>query len=613
MTRIQSSNPLLTSHASARIPRRASSVLALSISLALSGCFLDGNSSSSDGGSSGSGSTASTASNNSSSSGNSSTNSNGSTTPPVMTIPPTPPVEQVPAGPTTEGDARRYLMQAAFGPTEAAVTEVMQKGPRLIMEEEFAKAGAGYQALQPTLPNVCANNPPANCERDNLTAFPLQRQFFQNAVSGSDQLRQRMAWALSQIVVASMGDVPTTHAMRNFQQMLMQNAFGNYKDILMAATLSPTMGTYLDMANNAKADPARGMEPNENYARELLQLFSIGEVMLNPDGTPQLDAQGKPVATYDQAVIEEFARVFTGWTYPPRPGQNSTFPNPPYYEGNMVAFVAQHDTGEKTLLGGTKLPAGQTPQKDVEDAINNVFNHSNVGVYVGKQLIQMLVTSNPTPAYVSRVTAAFNNNGQNVRGDLKAVLRAILLDPEARGDTKTDVNYGKLHEPVLMITSLVRALGGATDGVYPITHATAMGQPPFDSPTVFNFYPPDYQAPGSGILGPQFKIVQSTTSIARANFVHNLLIASNENVAPVASVTGATGTQTNSSTLNALAANPAALVDRVAVLIGNNALSAQEKAAIVQAVNAVAAANTAQRVRTAIYLVTNSPQAQVTK
>ncbi len=599
MTRNLSVNHSLTTFAPTQFTRRATSTLALSISLALGGCFLDSDSGGDSGGSSG----ASTAS---------SSNNNTSPTQPVMTIPATP-VAQVPAGPTTEGDARRYLMQAAFGPTDAAVTEVMQKGARLMMEEEFGKPGMGYQPLQPTLRTVCNTNPPPNCNRDNLTAFPLQRQFFQNAVSGGDQLRQRVAWALSQIVVTGMGDVPTTHAMRNFQQMLMVNAFGNYRDILMEATLSPTMGTYLDMANNAKADPARGLEPNENYARELLQLFSIGEVMLNADGTPQLDAQGKPIPTYDQAVIEEFARVFTGWTYPTRPGQTARFGNPEYYEGKMIAFAAQHDTGEKTLLGGTKLAAGQTPEKDVDDAVNNVFNHANVGPYVGKQLIQMLVTSNPTPAYVGRVTTAFNNNGAGVRGDLKAVLRAILLDPEARGDSKADDNYGKLQEPVLMISSLLRALGGATDGVYPITHATNMAQPPFDSPTVFNYYPPDYQAPGAGILGPQFKIVQTSTTLARANFVHNLLVTSNEVVAPVTSVTGSTGTRTNSATLNTLAANPAGLVDRVTVLVGNNQLSAQEKAAIVQAVNAVAANNAAQRVRTAVYLVATSAQSQVNK
>jgi uncharacterized protein (DUF1800 family) len=587
----------------APFPRRAATVLALAISAMLSGCLFDDGGG--DSGSSGSSTTAST-------SGNSSGNPNNTATPPQMTIPGGP-VQQVPAGPTTEGDARRFMQQATFGATDAGVQEVMQKGPRLVMEEEFGKPGMGYQPMTAVLPNVCNNNPPPNCQRDNLTAFPLQRQFFQNAVSGGDQLRQRMAWALSQIVVVSMGDVPTAHAMRNFQQMLMLNAFGNYKDILTAATLSPTMGTYLDMANNAKADPARGLEPNENYARELLQLFSIGEYMLNDDGTRKLDPTGKPIPAYDQETIENFAKVFTGWTYPQRPGQSATFPRQPYYEGNMVAIPAQHDTTSKTLLLGTVLPANQTAEKDVEDAVNNVFNHPNVGPYIGKQLIQMLVTSNPTPAYVGRVTAAFNNNGQGVRGDLKAVLRAILLDPEARGDVKADANYGKLAEPVLMLTNLMRGLGGATDGVFPITGATNMAQPPFDSPTVFNYYPPDYPAPGTDILGPQFKIVQTSTTLARANFLHDFLNTRNEVVAPVTSVPGATGTRTNSATLNPLAATPAALVDRVAQIFGNSTLSAAEKGAIVTAVNAVPANNAAQRVRTAIYLVKTSAQYQIAK
>ncbi|MFN0298964.1 MAG: DUF1800 family protein [Burkholderiales bacterium] len=507
------------------------------------------------------------------------------------------------------------MEQSSFGPTAAGVQDVMQKGPALALAEQLVKPATTY-AVMPVVDvdpaKQCPNNN-AVCLRDGYSVYPLQRTFFANAIAAQDQFRQRVAFALSQIIVVSGATIDPAYAMRNFQQMLMQNAFGNFKDILTEATLSPVMGAYLNMVDNVKADPVKGTEPNENYAREFLQLFSVGEFLLNPDGSRKLDAQGKPMNTYDQDTIENFAKVFTGWTYPPLPGAVSRFPNPQYFEGKMVAVPAQHDMTAKTLLGGTVIPANQTPQKDVEDAVNNVFNHPNVGPYIGKQLIQFLVTSNPSPEYVVKVATAFNNNGQGVRGDLRAVLRTIMLDPEARGDTKTDPNAGKLREPVLYMTNLLRALDGTTDGVYLIDKAIAMGQPPFESPTVFNYFPPDYVPPGTDILGPEFKIMHTSTVLSRANFVNELLVTRNEVVAPVANVTGATGTKTNSATLNAAAANPATLVDQVTALFGNNPLSAQEKAAIVTAVTAVPAANAVQRVRTAIYLVVTAAQVQIAK
>jgi len=599
-----------------RVARRSASLLAIAVSAALAGCLFDG------GGSSGDASSASSMNGTGSTSTPSNAGSSptpgaqpGTTPAPVVTIPGGNVPSDVKAQPTSAGDAKRFLEQASFGPTEAAVQEVMQKGPALVVAEEFVKPGMGMQPMTPVDMDPrkqCPDNNAA-CLRDAYSAFPLQRQFFQNAITGSDQLRQRVAFALSQIVVVSANTIDPTYALRNFQQILLQNAFGNYRDILMEATLSPVMGAYLNMVNNVKADPARGTEPNENYARELLQLFSVGEFQLNPDGTRKLDPAGKPLNTYDQDTIENFARVFTGWTYPPRPGTASRWPNPQFFEGKMVSFAAQHDTGAKTLLNGTALPAGQTPEKDVEDAVNNAFMHPNVGPYIGRQLIQYLVTSNPSPAYVARVSAAFDNNGQGVRGDMKAVIRAILLDAEARGEPKTDANAGKLRDPVLFMTALARGLGGNTDGVYFIERATSMGQPPYESPTVFNFYQPDYAPPGLDVLAPEFKIMQTSTVLARANFVHDLLIARNEQVAPVNNVQGATGTRVNSTPFNALAANPAGLVDRLATLFTSGDLTAAEKAAIVTAVTTVPANDAARRVRTAIYLLVTSAQAHVVK
>ncbi len=596
--------------------RRAATTLALAVSTALTGCFLD-----SGGGDSGaSASTGTPASSNSP--GTPTPSPSPSPAPGTGVMPPpnfTPPGGNMPgdvqAQPTSAGDARRFMEQSTFGPTTAGVQDVMQKGAALALAEQFVKPATTY-AVMPAVDvdprKQCPDNN-AVCLRDGYSAQPLQRALFANAIAGQDQLRQRVAFALSQIIVVSANTIDPAYAMRNFQQILMQNAFGNFKDILMAATLSPVMGAYLNMVDNVKADPVKGTEPNENYARELLQLFSVGEFMLNPDGSRKLDGEGKPINTYDQDTIENFAKVFTGWTYPPRPGAVSRFPNPQFFEGNMVAFPAQHDTTAKTLLGGAVIPANQTPQKDVEDAVNNVFNHPNIGPYIGKQLIQFLVTSNPSPEYVVKVATAFNNNGQGVRGDMKAVLRTILLDPEARGDTKTDPNAGKLREPVLFMTNLLRSLGGTTDGVYLIDKSTAMGQPPFESPTVFNYFQPDYAPPGADVLGPEFKIMHTSTVLGRANFVHELLVTRNENVPPAANVTGATGTKTNSAALNGAAPNPATLVDQVTALFGNNSLSAQEKAAIVTAVTAVPAGNAVQRVRTAIYLVVTAAQVQVAK
>lgn len=516
--------------------------------------------------------------------------------------------------PTSNADALRFTEQASFGPTAASVTEVAQKGRARALEEQFYKPTSTYQDLAPIYSQACPSGSGSTCQRDNYSAYLPQVRFFRNAVHGEDQLRQRVAFAVGQILVVSNDEIERGYGVAHYQQMLTNLAFGNYRDILREATLSPVMGKYLNMVNNQKADPARGTEPNENYARELLQLFSIGEVLLNPDGTRQLDAQQRPIPTYDQDLIEAFARVFTGWTYPTRPGQARRWPNPENFVGRMEVFADRHDIGAKTLLFGLTLAANQTPEKDLEDAISNVFNHPNVGPFIGKQLIQHLVTSNPSPAYVARVTAAFNSNAQGVRGDMKSVLRAILLDPEATGDAKPDADYGKLREPVLLMTGVVRGLGGTTDGVYLRAQSEQNGQFVFEAPTVFNFYSPDYVAPGTtDLLGPPFKVLHTGTILRRTNFLNELLFTNGGVIRPVNDYPNATGTTVNIAGLQSLAGTPDALVDRINATLMPGTLSSADRQAIVTAINAVPATDAPKRTRTAVYLVASSPQYNVTR
>jgi len=400
-----------------------------------------------------------------------------------------------------EGEARRFLAQASFGPTEASTQALMASGKAAWLQQQFAQPASDFSGIVAVDVNAkigCPEGAPPGCKRDNYSMFPLQVQFFRNALNGPDQLRQRTALALSQILVVSGQQIRLPYAMANYERIFLSHAFGNFRDILREVTLSPAMGRFLNMANNDKPNPAKGIAPNENYARELLQLFSIGLWQLNPDGSQQLDARGLPLPSYDQEVVEGFAHVFTGWSYPPRPGGRDRFPNPPNFIGPMLAYAAHHDLGAKQLLLGQTLPAGQGAAADLEAALDNVFKHPNVGPFIGRQLIQQLVTANPSPAYVARVAAAFNGSsgalGGSARGDMKATLSAILLDPEASAPPQPQ-NFGKLREPILQLTHLFRALGGESDGVWLRGQAAALGQPIYSPPSVFNFFPPDYDLP----------------------------------------------------------------------------------------------------------------------
>lgn len=486
-----------------------------------------------------------------------------------------------PSSTLSKAAASRFLQQSTWGPTQNSIIEV-QTRPNM----------QDYLNVQFSMPqNICF---PAPLKDDKITT--LEERFFVCAVSRDDQLRQRMAFALSQILVASSNKVNDTTGMTMWQNMFLKDAFGNFYDLLKDVTLSPVMGNYLDMVNNDKPNPATGTSANENYAREVLQLFSIGLEQLNPDGTKQVDGSGNPIPTYSQDTITNFARVFTGWTYP-----GGSFGGSPRYTGPMIAVDSHHDTGSKILLNGFVVPAGGTTQADMDLALQNIFNHPNVGPFICKQLIQHLVTSNPSPEYVGRVVAVFNNNGANVRGDLKAVVTAILLDIEARrGDDPTQVqpNDGHLKEPVLLMTNLFRAMNARSSGDGANAYAINMKQEPLNPPSVFNYYHPTFQISNSNLLGPEFELFNSSTTITRVNFVNDAVY---KTIGKSMSV--------DLTYYLTLASTPDQLVDRMGEIMMSGQMSPQMRSEIIDAITGIS--DNTKRVQAALYLIASSSQFQV--
>lgn len=526
---------------------------------------------------------------------------------------------------TASADVWRLLNQATFGASQAEAARVIALGIPGWIDDQFNQPVSGYPDTQynkiqlqqtpdctttdPTGTPYPASSSQAICVRDHLTLAMLQRDFFTNAIAASDQLRQRVAWALSQILVVSgsESDLSYAYVMSRYQGLMFKHAFGNYGDLLADVSIAPAMGNYLDSVNNDRAAGTR--VPNENYAREILQLFSIGLSELHPDGTPVLDGGGAPVPTYDQDDIKEFAKIFTGWTYADAasPLADATQKNPSFYASPMVPYPTTatrgHETGAKALLRGLTVPPSQTIRQDMASAVSNVFQHPNTGPFVSKQLIQRLVTGNPTTGYVQRIAAVFANDGTGVRGNLRSVVRAILLDPEARGAVKSDPTFGSLKEPALMLTSLIRAVGGVTDGARLEGAASSLGQRPFYPPTVFNYFPPDATIPGTAILAPEFAIHTSNTAVTRANLMFTLVY---NGYGADATIPNATGTKLNTQQFEALAATPAALVDKIADVLTGGQLPAAARATIVTAVNAVSASDASARAKMALYLAASS-------
>jgi uncharacterized protein (DUF1800 family) len=555
------------------------------------------------------------------------------------------------AGPATDADTVRFLEQASWGPTSAEVARVKAMGFMAYLNEQFnlppanPAKGSNYPDLAFPLDDSAQQCPTTSvdpnynqnvCLRDFFTIYPVQRTFFSSALYGNDQLRQRVAFALHQIMVVSgNSEVNRPSWMTVYLQALDRNAFGSYRTLLNEITLTPAMGEYLDMRLSTRTSP------NENFAREVLQLFSIGTDKLNPDGTPQRDAQGNTIPTYTQADVNEFTRVFTGWNF----STTSLGAGITNYRDPMFPRGGQnHDAGAKTLLNGFSIPACSSPngaanitcaQSDMTAVMNHLANHPNVGPFISKQLIQHLVTSNPSPAYVERVAKVFNNDCSglypqgctNVSGNLKLVVQAILLDPEARGDVKTDPNYGKLREPAQLINGFLRAFNvksfdktTTSDGVLGTRGGDFTGtldQPIFLPPTVFSYYQPHYEVPGTKILGPAFGILSTTTTLRRANNINTLIYNGvTANTSPTAANPDKPrGTSIDISNLESLAGNPADVVNALDALLLHGTMNSQMRSSIITAMNAINDASITtrnqKRARMAVYLVATSSQYDV--
>ncbi len=431
--------------------------------------------------------------------------------------------------------AARFLGQASWGPTAASVAALQSS--KLDPTTTYKNYIAAQFAIAPSaIPDVALPT------GSTVAPFgPAQASFFNNAVNGPDQLRQRVAFALGQIWVVSGVKINDANQFLPYYRLLLEDASGNFQKLMTDITLNPAMGHYLDMVNNDKVPLNSTNSPNENYAREILQLFTVGTVQLNEDGTEKKDKTGAPIPMYSQDVIEGLAHVFTGWTYAPaKPGTVSTKHNPANYAYPMVPVESLHDTGGKLILSATGIPDPTTgemvytksllyqgsAEKDLAAALTEIFNNPNLPPFICKQLIQHLVTSNPTPAYVQRVVNVFKKNAKGVRGDIPSVVEAILTDTEARaGDTGTSLT-SKLQEPVLYVAGLARALNiKVTDTNNLASYASGMGQNLFFPPTVFNYFLPSYQIPGTTQLGPEFQIYSPATAQVRANFANTLFYA----------------------------------------------------------------------------------------
>ncbi|WFB35128.1 DUF1800 family protein [Kiritimatiellota bacterium B12222] len=446
-----------------------------------------------------------------------------------------------PEFPSGSDEVSRFLMQASFGPRPIDL-ELWgtQSFEEWIDDQQSLPATYHLPYVQDRIAEWMALNGSDGWQSTR------QEAFWQHAITAEDQLRQRMAFALSEILVVSQnGALAGYHeSVTTYYDLLLRHAFGNYRDLLEEVTLSPMMGTYLSMNRNQKPDRETGYEPDENYAREIMQLFSIGLVQLHPDGSVKVDEEGSPLPTYSQSDIVGLAHIFTGWgpyyddAHPPTwssgavASRSNWFRYGSDYEHPMTFYDEFHDHEDRTIVGDVTIPGELSGEARMAMALDTLFMHPNMGPFLAKQLIQRFVTSNPSPAYVARVSAVFDNNGSGERGDLGAVIKAILLDPEARHpDYREGYARGKAVEPVLRASRLCRAVdlvparSGEGDGRFFVNFQYDLPeQAPLLAPSVFNFFQPGYVHPGeidaAGVLSPEFQIFSETTAIRQANFMY---------------------------------------------------------------------------------------------
>ncbi len=467
--------------------------------------------------------------------------------------------------------AGRLLEQAAFGGRPSDIAKVQQLGINGWLDEQFAL--------------------PESAIPDQSSTGALRSWQLYNYVHANDQLRQRVAYSLGQIVVVSLNKVIYPNEILPWMRLINRNAFGNYRTLLREVTINPSMAKFLDLANSTK--PTATSAANENYPRELMQLFSIGLWELNNDGSQKLDANGQPISTYDQNTVRQVALALTGWTYPTAPGGQPGGLNWENFTGDLEPRPAFHDMTAKSFLG-CNLPANQTIQQDLDGTIDCIFQHPSMPPFIATRLIRSLVKSNPSPAYLSRISSVFINNGQGVRGDLRAVVRAILTDPEARQDTP-DATSGRLKEPIYFISSFLRATNGSIAQNSSIAYVyDNMGQSVLAPPSVFNWFSPLYRVPKSPLFGPEFQIYTPTEATLRANFLYQILTSNGGEI--VIDLTNFQG----------VAGNTAALLDEVDKVFFYGRMPAGVRNAITSAVTAAYDNN--QRVQAAVYLAALSGQ-----
>lgn len=525
---------------------------------------------------------------------------------------PPPPLD--PGTGVSAAKAGRFLAQASFGATQTSIDELVALNSLdKWIDQQFAKPLA---PLQYPYVDTYGGNSKKQFRHDI---------WWKNVIESDDQLRQRVTFALSQIFVISDNDYILRNSQRgvaSYHDMLYSNAFGSYRDLLEKVTLHPAMGIYLSMIQNEKADQARNIRPDENYAREVMQLFSIGLYELNIDGSPRMGSDNRPVPSYSQDDIEEFAKVYTGWNFKGASWNQEAIDSDTNRTDPLEARQEYHDIGEKYLLNSVILAAGQTAEADLQQALDNIFYHPNVGPFISKLLIQRLVSSNPSPAYVARVAQYFNNNGNGERGDLKAVIKAVLLDEEAReGHINMPTTFGKLREPLMRFTHIWRAFNaiprdGVNDEQYYAKGISSfedeLGQAILRAPHVFNFYLPEYSPPGelqsANLFGPEFQIATEGNLVNTNNLLRDHIYRFNNVDKSTDSST--TGTFLDLESEAAMASNIDTLLDHLNKILLASSMSSEFRQQLKTHLTSITADSdmAINRVKDAIFMIVTSPE-----